>query len=204
VTPQPTHPHQLPPLPYAQDALAPVISARTVACHYGKHHRGYVDTLNKLVAGTAFAAMTLEQIINASAGRPDDAAIFNNAAQAWNHNFYWRSLRPGGGGGPPLPIKPLIDACFGSLDGCKQALVAAASARLGSGWVWLVLEAGKLAVVDTANAETPASQATQRPLLAIDVWEHAYYLDVQERRAEHVQALLDTLVNWGFAADNLA
>ena len=204
MTPIPmTAPHALPALPFAQDALAPLISARTIACHYGKHHQGYIDTLNGLVAGTAFAAMTLEQIINTTAGQPESAAIFNSAAQTWNHNFYWRSLRPGGGGEPPLPIRPLIEAHFGSAQGCNEALAAAAKAHFGSGWVWLVLEAGKLAVVTTPNAQTPVSQAGRRPLLVIDLWEHAYYLDYQEKRAEHVQAVLDKLVNWGFAADNL-
>ena len=199
-----TAPHLLPPLPFALDALAPAISAHTVACHHGKHHQAYVDALNKQVVGTEFAAMTLEQVIGATAGQPAMAPLFNCAAQTWNHNFYWRSLRPGGGGEPPLPIRPLIEATFGSVQACKDALVAAAGARFGSGWVWLVLEGGKLGVVDTANAETPLSQPGRKPLLAIDVWEHAYYLDVQERRTEHVTAVLDTLINWGFAADNLA
>jgi Fe-Mn family superoxide dismutase len=198
-----TAPHELPPLPYAEDALAAVISARTVGCHHGKHHRGYVDGLNQLVAGTPFAGMTLEQVIAATAGQTEYAKVYNNAAQVWNHNFYWRSLRPGGGGEPPALLKPLILANFDSLDACKAALVAAAGARFGSGWVWLVLEGGKLAVIDSANADVP-SMPGRRLLLAIDVWEHAYYLDYQERRAEHAEAVLDKLINWGFAADNLA
>ena len=198
-----TAPHTLPALPFAQSALAPLISAHTIAHHYGKHHQGYVDTLNRLVAGSPFADMTLEQTVNATDGVPEATAIFNSAAQTWNHNFYWRSLRPGGGGEPPLPIRPLIEACFGSVQGCNDALRAAATAHFGSGWLWLVLEAGKLAVVATHDAQTPLTQAGRKPLLVIDLWEHAYYLDYQEKRAAHVEAVLDKLINWGFAADNL-
>ena len=199
-----TAPHQLPALPYALDALAPVISAQTLNCHYGKHHQAYVDGLNQLVAGTPFAAMTLEQVIASTAGQAANAKMFNYAAQVWNHNFYWRSLRPGGGGEPPALLKPLILSHFDSLAACKAALAAAATSRFGSGWVWLVLEGGKLAVIDSANADTPLTMPGCRPLLAIDVWEHAYYLDYQERRVEHVETVLDKLINWGFAADNLA
>ncbi len=198
-----TAPHPLPALPYALGALAPVISAQTLNCHYGKHHQAYVDGLNQLVAGTPFAAMTLEQVIASTAGQAANAKMFNYAAQVWNHNFYWRSLRPGGGGEPPALLKPLILALFDSLAACKAALAAAATSRFGSGWVWLVLEGGKLAVIDSANADTPLTMPGCRPLLAIDVWEHAYYLDYQERRVEHVEAVLDKLINWGFAADNL-
>lgn len=203
--PTPTHPYQLPALPFAQDALAPVISAATVGCHRCKHHQGYVDTLNQLVAGTRFTDMTLEQIIRATAAQTEagSARIFNNAVQLWNHNFYWRSLRPRGGGEPPALIKPLILASFDSLDACKAAFVAAAAgARFGSGWIWLVLQGGKLAVIDSANGDVP-SMPGRRLLLAIDVWEHAYHLDYQERRAEHVEAVFDRLIDWGFAADNL-
>lgn len=128
--------------------------------------------------------------------------VFNNAAQAWNHGFYWRSLKRGGGGVPPLAIKPLIEASFGSVEACTAALATAATERFGSGWVWLVHEGGKLAVVHTANADVPAVQG-RKPLLVLDVWEHAYYLDYQERRADHVKAVIDKLLNWGFAADNL-
>jgi Fe-Mn family superoxide dismutase len=197
-----TGPHVLPPLPYALDALAPAISARTLGFHYGKHHQGYVNSLNKLVAGTAYAAMSLEHTLAATAGQTDHTAIYDNAAQAWNHDFYWRSLRPQGGGEPPASIKPLIEACFGSVAGCRTALVDAATRRFGSGWVWLVLDKGRLNVIDTGNAQRPTSP-TQHPLLTIDVWEHAYYLDYQNHRADHVAALLDGLINWGFAADNL-
>jgi superoxide dismutase, Fe-Mn family len=195
-------PHQLPPLPYADDALAPTISANTLSFHYGKHHRGYVDMLNKLVPGTPYADMTLEQIIAATAGQADKAPLFNNAAQIWNHTFYWRSLRPNGGGEPPAALKPQIEAAFGSVDACKTALATAATKRFGSGWAWLVQEGGALKVVDTPNAEVPTTQG-RKPLLVVDVWEHAYYLDYQNRRADHVAAVLDKLINWGFAAENL-
>ena len=199
-----TAPHLLPALPYALDALAPAISAQTLNRHHGKHHQGYVDGLNQGVQGTPFAEMTLEQVIAATAGQAEHIKLYQHAAQVWNHNFYWRSLRAGGGGEPPALLKPLILANFGSTEACKEALAAAAVARFGSGWVWLVLEGGKLAVIDSANADTPLTTPACRPLLAIDVWEHAYYLDYQERRAAHVEAVLDKLINWGFAADNLA
>lgn len=194
--------HILPPLPYAENALAPVISANTVGIHYGKHHKGYVDTLNKLIAGTDLASLSLEKLIAETGGKADKVAIFNNAAQTWNHTFYWRSLRPKGGGEPPATLKQKIDASFGSLDACKKALATAATAQFGSGWVWLVLQAGKLKVVKTDNADTPLTQDA-KPLLTIDVWEHAYYLDCQNRRADYVNGVLDKLINWGFAADNL-
>jgi Fe-Mn family superoxide dismutase len=194
--------HVLPALPYAENALAPLISGKTLSFHYGKHHRGYVETLNKLVAGTALEEMSLEQLIAATTDKPDQAAIFNSAAQVWNHTFYWRSLLPKGGGEPPAILRQRIDAAFGSLDACKKALATAAANEFGSGWVWLVLDAGQLKIVKTDNAETPITSGLQ-PLLTIDVWEHAYYLDYQNRRADYVKAVLDKLINWGFAADNL-
>ena len=195
-------PHELPRLPFAENALAPSISARTVGVHYHKHHQGYVEALNKLVAGTPHAEMSLEQTVAATRDRPEHLEVFNNAAQAWNHGFYWRSLRAGGGGAPPLAIKPLIESSFDGVSACKAALAAAAAKRFGSGWVWLVQESGRLKVVDTGNAELPNAPG-QKPLLVIDVWEHAYYLDYENRRAEYTQAVLDKLINWGFAADNL-
>jgi Fe-Mn family superoxide dismutase len=195
-------PHVLPPLPYAENALGPVISANTIGFHYGKHHKGYVDTLNKLIAGTQLADLSLEKLIAETAGKADKAAIFNNAAQIWNHTFYWRSLRSKGGGKPPAALQQRIEASFGNLDACKKELATAAAAQFGSGWVWLVLEAGKLKVVKTGNAETPLTKGV-KPLLTIDVWEHAYYLDYQNRRADYVNGVLDKLINWGFAADNL-
>ena len=194
-------PHALPPLPYAIDGLAPVISARTLGFHRERHHQGYVDALNHGVAGTPYADMPLERILAATVNRVDLQRVFSNAAQVWNHNFYWQSLRPHGGGDPPHALKPLIEFCFGSMEGLRFALAAAAAGCVGSGWVWLVLEAGQLKVVGTGNTERPG--AGQHPLLVIDVWEHAYYLDYQNRRAEHVAAVTAKLLNWGFAADNL-
>ncbi len=192
----------LPPLPYADNALDPVITANTIAFHYGKHHKGYVDNLVKLVAGTEFAEMPLEQIITATAGVAEKTAIFNNAAQIWNHTFYWQSLAPKGGGEPPAALKQKIEASFGSVEACNQELAAAAVSQFGSGWAWLVLDGDKLKVVKTANADNPL-KAGLKPLLTVDVWEHAYYLDYQNRRADHVAAVLDKLINWEFALKNL-
>ena len=195
--------HTLPALPYADDALAPVISSNTISFHYGKHHKAYVDNLNKLIVGTDFADMSLEKVIMASASHADKAAIFNNSAQIWSHTFYWRSLRANGGGEPPAALKQKIEGSFGSVEACKKELAAAALGQFGSGWAWLVQDGDKLKVVRTANAELPLTKG-QKPLLTIDVWEHAYYLDYQNKRADYVNALLDKLINWGFAADNLA
>jgi Fe-Mn family superoxide dismutase len=195
-------PHALPPLPFADSALAPVISANTISFHYGKHHRGYVDTLNKLVAGTELADLSLEKIIMATVGKADKAAIFNNAAQIWNHTFYWRSLRANGGSEPPVALKQKIEASFGTVDTCKKDLATAATTQFGSGWVWLVSAGDTLKVVKTGNAETPLT-TNMKPLITIDVWEHAYYLDYQNRRADYVNAVLDKLINWDFAAENL-
>ena len=195
-------PHVLPSLPYADNALAPVISANTISFHYGKHHKTYVDNLNKLIAGTEFADLPLEKIIAGTAGKADKTAIFNNAAQTWNHTFYWRGLKPKGGGEPPAVLKKKIEASFGNLDACKKELANAATTQFGSGWAWLVLDGGKLKVVKTGNADSPLIQGA-KPLLTIDVWEHAYYLDYQNRRADYVSAVLDKLINWDFAAENL-
>ena len=192
----------LPPLPWADTALAPVISANTNGFHYGKHHQGYVTNLNKLTDGTPFADQSLEQIVRATAGKADQAAIFNNAAQVWNHTFYWQSLKPGGGGEPPAALKAKMEASFGSVDACRQELTKAATTQFGSGWAWLVAEGDALKVVKTGNAETPLTSG-MKPLVTIDVWEHAYYLDYQNRRADYVAAVLDKLVNWEFALANL-
>ena len=194
--------HVLPALPYKDDALDPVISARTISFHYGKHHKGYIDNLNKLVAGTKFAHLPLEKIIAETTGKADKTAIFNNAAQAWNHAFYWRSLRPKGGGEPPAVLKQKIEASFGSLDACKKELATMAMAQFGSGWAWLVLDGDKIRMVKTGNADTPMTTGI-KPLLTIDVWEHAYYLDYQNQRAVYVDAVMDKLINWDFAAENL-
>ena len=195
-------PLSLPPLPYAENALEPVISAKTLSFHYGKHHKTYVDNTNKLIAGTELADRPLEDIVTATAGKSDRVAIFNNAAQAWNHQFYWQCLKPNGGGTPPAVLKQKIEEAFGSVDACTKELSATAVAQFGSGWAWLVLESSKLKVIKTANADTPLSQGA-KPLLCIDVWEHAYYLDYQNKRVDHVNALLDKLVNWEFAERNL-
>jgi Fe-Mn family superoxide dismutase len=192
----------LPPLPWAENALEPVVSAKTVSFHYGKHHKTYVDTVNKMIAGTEYADITLEKLIDATAGKTEQAGIFNNAAQVWNHNFYWNSLRPKGGGEPPSMLKQKIAAAFGSVDACKKELSAAAVAQFGSGWAWLVADAGKLKIVKTADAETPIAHGV-KPLLTVDVWEHAYYLDYQNKRADYVNAVLDKLINWEFAERNL-
>lgn len=182
-------PIELPQLPYPYDALEPYISARTLQTHHGKHHRAYVDKTNALVGGDGG---TLEQIIAGAAGDPSKKALFNNAAQAWNHAFYWRSLRPKGKGGTP----PQEFARF--VDNLKTAAVN----HFGSGWAWLVRNGSELRVVTTSNADTPIIRG-QTPLLVIDVWEHAYYLDHQERRAAYVSAVVDHLLDWDFAAANL-
>jgi Fe-Mn family superoxide dismutase len=197
-----SRPIALPPLPFDQGALAPVISANTLSFHYGKHHKTYVDTLNKLVAGSDFADMPLEDIIRATARQSDYAAIFNNAAQAWNHTFYWKSLRAKGGGDPPAVLKSLMQSSFGGVDQCKKELSKAAVAEFGSGWTWLVQDGGKLKIVTTPDAKTPLTDGP-KPLLTIDVWEHAYYLDYQNRRVDYVNALIDKLANWEFAGENL-
>jgi len=191
----------LPPLPYAENALEPVITANTMSFHYGKHHKGYVDNLNKLITGTEYAGQSLEKIITGTAGKPEKTAIFNNAAQTWNHTFYWKSMNPNGGGEPPAALKKRIEAAFGSVEACKKELANAAVSQFGSGWAWLVLDGSVLKVVKTANADDPLT-TTMKPLLTIDVWEHAYYLDCQNRRADYVNAVLDKLINWEFALQN--
>lgn len=193
----------LAPLPYADNALEPVISAHTLSFHYGKHHKTYVDNLNKLVADTALAGQSLEEIIKATAGQADKVGIFNNAAQVWNHMFYWHSLSPNGGGEPPAILKQKIEASFGSVDACKKEFANAAVTQFGSGWAWLVQEGDKLAIAKTSNADSPITK-NSRPLLTIDVWEHAYYLDYQNRRPDYVNTILDKLINWEFAAENLS
>ena len=192
----------LPPLPYMDNALDPAISANTISFHYGKHHKAYVDNLNKLIAGTEFVGLSLDKIITETAGKADKVAIFNNAAQAWNHAFYWNSLTPKGGGEPSAVLKQKIEASFGTLDACKKELFTAATTQFGSGWVWLVFDGDKIKVVKTGNADLPLVKGL-KPLLTIDVWEHAYYLDYQNRRADYVNAVLDKLLNWDFAENNL-
>ena len=195
-------PHTLPPLPYAENALDPVISARTVGIHYGKHHKTYVNNLNNMIADTELADLSLQEIITKTAGQASKAGIFNNSAQIWNHTFYWNSLSQKGGGEPPLILKQKIESSFGDLDSCKKELATAAMTQFGSGWAWLVMNGDKLEVAKTANAESPLSMGV-KPLLVIDVWEHAYYLDYENRRIEYVNAVIEKLINWGFAEDNL-
>ena len=192
----------LPPLPYAQNALEPVISGNTLSFHYGKHHQAYVNNTVKMVAGTELEKATLEEIIKTTAGRADRSALFNNAAQVFNHTFYWNSMKPGGGGEPHGRIAEKIKASFGSYQKFKEAFSGAAAAQFGSGWAWLVQEGEKLQVTKTSNADTPLTTAA-KPLITIDVWEHAYYLDYQNRRADYIQAFVEKLLNWDFAENNL-
>ena len=193
----------IPPLPYADNALEPVISANTLSFHHGKHHKAYVDNLNNLVKGTELEGQSLEQIVMATAGKADKAPVFNNAAQVWNHTFYWHSLKHNGGGKPSGQLAQMIDQAFGSYDEFKKQLSATSVSQFGSGWGWLVVDGGALKVVKTPNAEVPFTKG-QKPLLTIDVWEHAYYLDHQNKRAAYVDAVIDKLLNWDFAAANLA
>ena len=193
----------LPPLPFAEGALAPVISANTLGFHYGKHHKAYVDNLNNLVKGGEFEGQSLEAIIKATAGKADKAGVFNNAAQVWNHTFYWKCLKPNGGGKPSGRIAQMIDSDLGGYDKFKADFAQTCVTQFGSGWGWLVAEGGKLKLVKTPNAENPMVKG-QTALLTIDVWEHAYYLDYQNRRPDHVNAVIDKLLNWDFAAQNLA
>ena len=195
-------PLSLPALPWAENALEPVISAKTISFHYGKHHKTYVENANKLIVGTELADLPLDQIVRATAGKADRVGIFNNAAQAWNHTFYWKSLKPKGGGEPPASLKRLMEGSFGGVDQCRKELSKAAVGQFGSGWAWLVQDGEKLKVLKTPDAHTPLTGGP-KPLLTIDVWEHAYYLDYQNRRVAYVNALIEKLANWGFAADNL-
>ena len=191
----------LQPLPYPENALEPVISARTLEFHYGKHHTGYLNNLNKMIADTPMADQPLESIMAAAAKDPDKAGIFNNAAQVWNHTFYWKSLKPGGIAIPP-ELQSALEKSFSSVENLKKELAQAAISQFGSGWAWLVREGNALKVVKTANAQCPLTSG-QTPLLTIDVWEHAYYLDYQNRRADYVAAVIDKLLNWEFALENL-
>jgi len=185
-------------LPYSKDALSPYISARTLEFHYGKHHSGYVEKLNALVAGTEFAKDTIEDIIKKIATNASKSSIFNNAAQVWNHTFYWQSMKKGGGGVPKGNIANRIKADFGSYEKFVEEFKNAALTQFGSGWAWLVVNNGKLAVMKTANADTPIVHGLT-PLLTVDVWEHAYYLDYQNRRADYLEVFIKHLINWDFA-----
>ena len=196
-------PFSLPPLPFAENALAPVISANTLSFHYGKHHKAYVDNLNKLTSGTEYESAPLEQVIRGTAGKADKSGIFNNAAQVWNHTFFWKCLRNGAGGKPGGRIAQMIDSDLGGYDNFRKEFANACVTQFGSGWGWLVANGGKLSIMMTPNAENPLSKG-QTALLTIDVWEHAYYLDYQNRRPDFVNAVIDKLLNWDFATENLA
>ncbi len=195
--------YQQPALSYAENALEPFISAKTLSFHYGKHHVAYITNYNNLVAGTPLDSLSVEEVIGQVAADPQKVGIFNNGAQAWNHSFYWNSLTPNGGGEPSGELAAKIVQDFGSFDKFKEELKSAAATQFGSGWAWLVLEGGKLKVVKTGNAQTPSTSG-QVPILTIDVWEHAYYLDFQNRRPDYVAAVIDNLLNWDFAAANYA
>ena len=192
----------IPALPYPEDALEPVISAKTLSFHYGKHTKTYYDNMNKALEGKTAAGLTLEKVFLDAAKDAAAAGLFNNAAQAWNHTFYFAGLKKGGGGAPTGKLADAIKAAFGGLEEFKKALIEAATTQFGSGWAWLVAENGVLKVVKTPNAMNPMVN-NQKPLWTVDVWEHAYYLDYQNRRADYVKDVLEKLVNWDFVAKNL-
>jgi len=194
---------ELPALPYPNNALEPHMSARTLDFHHGKHHQAYVTNLNNLVKDSPMASQSLEQIIKATAKDESKAGIFNNAAQVWNHTFFWNSMKPNGGGTPSGTVVERINAAFGGFDKFKEQFKQAGATQFGSGWAWLVLDGGQLKVTKTPNAVNPMAQG-QTALLTCDVWEHAYYLDYQNRRPDFIQTFLDKLVNWEFVASNLS
>ena len=192
----------LPALPFEANGLEPYITANTLSFHHGKHHQTYVTNLNNLIEGSDLADASLEEIILASANKPEKVGIFNNAAQVWNHTFYWNSMKPNGGGTPSGAIAAKINEDFGSFEAFVDAFKNAGLTQFGSGWAWLVLEEGKLKITKTANADTPMAHG-QKALLTVDVWEHAYYLDYQNKRADYLDIFLKHLVNWDFANANL-
>ncbi|HCU06049.1 MAG TPA: superoxide dismutase [Fe] [Holosporales bacterium] len=194
--------HILPQLPYALDALSPHISQETLELHYGKHHQTYVTNLNNLLENSDLSNLSLEEIILKTSGKSDLAGLFNNAAQVWNHTFYWHCLSPNGGGDPKGILKDMIEKNFGSLETFKTLFKTACLTQFGSGWAWLVQEGANLKIVKTSNAETPMTQGS-KPLLTCDVWEHAYYVDFKNRRPDYVDTFLKHLVNWDFAAEQL-
>jgi Fe-Mn family superoxide dismutase len=193
---------ELPPLDFAFDALEPHISARTMEFHYDKHHRTYVSKLNQLVEGSPPARMSLEDVMRRSADSPSGQALFNNAAQAWNHAFFWKCMKPKGGGAPRGALAERLKGSFGGYEKVRTAFLDAATGQFGSGWAWLVQSGDRLEVMATANADNPLVRG-KIPLLTCDVWEHAYYLDYQNRRADFVKAFVDHLVNWEYAASQL-
>ena len=194
--------HALPPLPYPKDALEPHMSRETLEYHHGKHHKTYVDKLNELVAGTKYADLSLEQVVQQSANDAEAKKIFNNAAQHWNHSFFWNCLKPGGGGAPQGDLAKRIDSDLGGIDGFRAQFEKTAVETFGSGWAWLALKDGKLQIISTSNAGTPITTGAT-PLLTIDVWEHAYYVDYENRRPEFVKAVIAKLLNWDFAREQL-
>ncbi|MBD0267347.1 superoxide dismutase [Pseudanabaena sp. FACHB-2040] len=195
--------YELPPLPYAYDALEPHVSKSTLEFHHDKHHAAYVSKYNEMIQGTEFESKPIEEVIKAIAGNPDKQGMFNNGAQAWNHTFYWNSMKPNGGGTPTGDLASKIDADFGGFDKFAEAFKSAGATQFGSGWAWLVLDNGTLKVTKTANADNPLTQG-QVPLFTMDVWEHAYYLDYQNSRPNYMDAFLKNVVNWDFAAQNMA
>lgn len=193
----------LPDLPYASNALEPHITAHTLSFHHGKHHQAYVTNLNNLIEGTELASQTLEEIIQAVAGDASKAGIFNNAAQVWNHTFYWHSMKPNGGGEPTGAIAAKIKEVFGDFEAFLKEFKTAGATQFGSGWAWLVLEGDTLKITKTPNADTPLAHG-QKAILTVDVWEHAYYLDYQNRRPDYLETFFKHLVNWDFANANLS
>ncbi|KDA03822.1 MAG: superoxide dismutase [Hyphomonas oceanitis] len=193
----------LPDLPYGRGDLAPHISEETLNYHHGKHHQAYVDNLNKMIEGTDLEGKSLEEIIKVTAADKSKAGLFNNAAQVWNHTFYWHSMTPNGGGKPTGKIAAKIESDLGGYDQFVKDFKAAGGGQFGSGWAWLVLKDGKLAITKTPNAETPLTEAGVTPILTMDVWEHAYYLDYQNSRPNYMDAFINKLINWDFANKNL-
>tara|TARA_R110000787_G_scaffold14348_4_gene44269 strand:- start:17 stop:613 length:597 start_codon:yes stop_codon:yes gene_type:complete len=193
----------LPDLPYGRGDLAPHISEETLNYHHGKHHQAYVTNLNGLIEGTDLADKSLEEIIKIAAADKSKAGLFNNAAQVWNHTFYWHSMKPNGGGKPTGKIADKIESDLGGYDQFVKDFKAAGGGQFGSGWAWLVLKDGKLAITKTPNAETPVTEAGVTPILTMDVWEHAYYLDYQNSRPNYMDAFINNLINWDFANKNL-
>lgn len=194
---------KFPELPYSMDALSPYISSKTLEFHYGKHHSAYVEKLNGLIEQTEFSKDTLEDIIKKTAKDASKAAIFNNAAQAWNHAFYWKCIKKGGGGVPKGDLADKLKSDLGGYEKFAEEFKNAGLTQFGSGWAWLVVKDGKLSIIKTVNADTPVAQGLT-PLLTIDVWEHAYYLDYQNRRGDYLKAVIEKLIDWEFAAQNMA
>lgn len=194
--------YELPPLPFDYTALEPHVSKSTLEFHHDKHHAAYVNNYNNMVKGTDMESKSIEEVIKATYNDTSKAGIFNNAAQAWNHTFYWNCIKPSGGGQPSGELADKIAADFGSFDKFKEEFKAAAATQFGSGWAWLVLDKGTLKVVKTSNAENPLAMG-MTPLLTIDVWEHAYYLDYQNKRPDYIDTFISSLINWDFVADQM-